>query len=350
MRILFICSAKVWGGNEKWVANTMEGLQNRHDVFFLGRAPHLQEQFGSNIPSFWAPFRSVFDWETRKIIQDIVQENEIDVIVSTKKKEYFLAGLVARGMRIRHVLRLGIVRKMRIPFWSRLVYQRLNDGIIVNAGKIKNQLHKYRWMKNHPVKVIYNGLDERCRKDKATNEEAGGFLIVSTGMLTRRKGFNVLIDAIAGLPEQYQRKLQLHILGEGREKENLKKQIQFNRLQDVVCLEGFNDPFPWLKRAGLFCLLSRNEGVSNALLEAMSCGVPVLTTDAGGSGEFINHGENGFLTPGKPHLVAGQLKQILDMPSAKLLKIGNNGEQTVKALFNHKRMVEEVESFLHNFA
>lgn len=349
MRILFICSAKVWGGNEKWLARTMRGLQARHHVFFLGKAPDLQQKFGDNIPSFWAPFGSAFDWKTKNFIRKLVLEKDIDVIVSTKKKEYFLAGLVAREMGVKHILRLGIVRKMCIPFWSRLVYQRLNDGIIVNANKIKDELYRNPWFRNHPVKVIYNGPDQKEDEEKRVNIKDSGFLIVSTGMLTRRKRFHVLIKAVAALSENYQKRLNVHILGEGREKKKLRKQIQKSGLENVVHLEGFCDPLPWLKRADLFCLLSRNEGVSNALLEAMTFGVPVLTTDAGGSGEFIKHEENGFLIKARANDVAEQLIQLINMPDDQLFNVGSNGKQTVSDLFNYNRMVEEVETFLHNF-
>lgn len=350
MRILFICSAKVWGGNEKWVAKTMAGLQKYHDIYFLGKSPELQDRFGKNFPSYWAPFRSVFDWKTKKIIYKVIKDNNIDFVISTKKKEYFLAGLVTMNMGVFHLLRLGIVRKMKVPFWSKLVYGRLNDGIIVNAFKIKEELQKHSWMKGHPVKVIYNGLEQSADGCRQIQNRASQFLIVSTGMLTRRKGYHILIDSIANLSEDYQKRLQVHILGQGREEENLKKQIQKLGLKKVIHLEGFCDPYPWLQRAHLFCLLSRTEGISNALLEAMNCGVPVLTTNAGGTGEFISQAQNGFLVRGEVNEVTEQLKQLIDLPEEQLLNIGQNGKQTVKALFSYTRMINEVETFLHNFA
>lgn len=348
MNILFICSAKAWGGNEKWVSIAMEGLRRRHNVFFLGKDSILKERFGAEIPFFTARFASVFDLTTKKAIEKIVIENSIDVIVSTKKKEYFLAGLVSRSLGIKHFLRLGIVRKMKWPFWHRLLYCRLNDGIIVNAHRIKHELLRFDWMRNHPIQVIYNGIpgiDDAPRTDYLSEP----FTIISTGMLTRRKGFHLLIEAVANMPEKLRSRVKLHILGKGREEESLKKQIKKNGLEEVIFPEGFTDPKPWLANASLFCLLSANEGISNALVEAMAAGVPVLTTDAGGAGEFIIDGENGYLVSRDVEAICHRLNELISLPSGQLKTAGEKGRETVIALFDMDRMVEELEKCLHNF-
>jgi glycosyltransferase involved in cell wall biosynthesis len=347
MNILFICSAKTWGGNEKWVSLVMDGLKKSHNIYFLGKTPLLHSRFGSDIPAFWAPFKWTFDWRTKRIISKIVKAHSVDVIVSTKKKEYFLGGLVARSFGIKHVLRLGIVRNMRVPFWSRLVYCRLNDGIIVNAHRIKSNLLKYKCFQEHPVQVVYNGLPALvCPKHE---EWPKLFTIISTGMLTRRKGFHILIEAILKLPGFLKSRVAVHILGTGREEKQLQEMIRENELQDVVHLHGFCDPVEWLSRANIFCLLSENEGISNALLEAMACGIPVLTTDAGGASEFIREGENGYLVPRNAQQVSGKISWLMQADPRRLRKTGEDGRLTVESRFNMDRMVKEVEMFLHNF-
>lgn len=348
MNILFICSAKTWGGNEKWVSIAMEGLRKRHNIFFLGKNHHLKGRFNADIPFFSARFSSVFDLTTKKEIKKVVLENRIDVIVSTKKKEYFIAGLVSRSLGIKHLLRLGIVRKMKWPFWHQLVYGRLNDGIIVNAHRIKNELIKNPWMRHHPVHVIYNGIAGVGNTPRADSVSAH-FTIVSTGMLTRRKGFHLLTEAIAGFPEMQRRRLKVHILGEGREEKSFKQQIVKKGLEEVIFFEGFTDPEPWLAEASLFCLLSANEGVSNALVEAMAAGIPVLTTNAGGAGEFIVDTKNGYLVSRDVEAIRQKLDALISLPPEQLKITGRKGRETVAALFDMDRMVEELEMCLHNF-
>ncbi len=73
MNILFICSAKVWGGNEKWSSMAIRGLSKNHQVFFLGKNPELHEKFGSKCGSYSAPFTWNFDFKTKRIIEQIVK-------------------------------------------------------------------------------------------------------------------------------------------------------------------------------------------------------------------------------------------------------------------------------------
>ncbi|WP_010662432.1 glycosyltransferase [Marinilabilia salmonicolor] len=349
MNILFICSSKVWGGNEKWVSNAMSGLKKRHNVFFIGKDNHLRGRFDSDIPFYSASFGSVLDLSSLRKIEQVVTDNQIEVIVSTKKKEYVLGGLAARRQGVRHFLRLGIVRKMKWPLWHRWVYGRLNDGIIVNAHRIKQELMRYSWMREHPVRVIYNGMPG-LKEMTVSSASTVSFMVLSTGMLTRRKGFHLLIDALAQLPEEIKSVLQVHLLGKGREEESLKTQIRKLGLQKIVSMEGFTSPDPWLKRASLFCLFSANEGISNALTEAMAAGVPVLTTDAGGAAEFIVNGQNGFLVERDVESIAAKLKELIAMHPKELRACGQKGKETVSSLFDTDRMVAELEMCLHNFA
>ncbi|WP_291862691.1 glycosyltransferase [Marinilabilia sp.] len=349
MNILFICSSKVWGGNEKWVSIAMTGLKKRHQVFFLGKDEYLKGRFDSDITFFSAPFSSVFDRFTRRQIVKVISENKIDVVISTKKKEYFLGGLAAKSQGVRHFLRLGIVRKLRLPIWHRWVYGKLNDGIIVNAHRIKRELMKYPWMRNHPVRVIYNGIPG-LKEFPVSSPSSDSFLVVSTGMLTRRKGFHLLVEVLARMSVESRSRLEVHILGKGREETSLRKQIQKYGLEEIVFLEGFADPKPWLTKASLFCLFSANEGISNALVEAMAAGVPVLTTNAGGAGEFIVHRHNGYLVGREVGEIGRKLHKLMKMHPEELAASGRNGKDTVAALFDTERMVDELEKCLHNFA
>ena len=350
MNILFICSAKIWGGNEKWISMTMQGLKTKHKVYFLGKNRELYDNFGKNITAFWAPFHSVFDFRTKAIIKGIVNEYKIDLIISTKKKEYFLGGLVARSMGTRHIIRLGITRKMSIPLWHQLIYRSLNDGIIVNALRIKEELCRYPWMRDHPIRVIYNGVSlpglTYSREKRVDNDF---FTIVSTGMLTRRKGHHILLEGLSLLPADKLRGIRVHILGTGKYESALKTIVQKRGLGKIVSFHGFSNPAYWLQRAHLFCLLSANEGISNALIESMFYGIPSLSTCAGGATEVIQDGQNGFLVERTPAGVAGKLQCIMEMPEDELRTIGEEGQKRVRTKFSMETMIHEMEAFLHNF-
>jgi glycosyltransferase involved in cell wall biosynthesis len=122
--------------------------------------------------------------------------------------------------------------------------------------------------------------------------------MVSAGTLEHRKGFDLLIDAMSKIVKEND-KVHLTLLGDGPEKENLRKQIKSLSLSDNVRLAGFQkNPFIYFSRADLFVLSSRYEGLPNAVLESLACGTPVVAFNCpGGIDEIIVNESQGVLVP-----------------------------------------------------
>ena len=92
---------------------------------------------------------------------------------------------------------------------------------------------------------------------------------------------------------------KLIILGEGKERYNLEKLISRLELNDSVCLAGFNrNPYPWYLTSDLFVLSSNWEGLPTVLVEALECGLPIVSTDCpSGPDEILENGRYGQLVP-----------------------------------------------------
>jgi glycosyltransferase involved in cell wall biosynthesis len=122
-------------------------------------------------------------------------------------------------------------------------------------------------------------------------------VVMGMGRLSREKGFDILIQAIALAREQ--RELRLVILGEGPERPHLQKLVSELGLEHAVDLPGFlENPYAYLSRAGLFVLSSLGEGFSLALAEAMACGCNVVTTNCGQEPlNMVDHGRFGSVAP-----------------------------------------------------
>jgi glycosyltransferase involved in cell wall biosynthesis len=118
--------------------------------------------------------------------------------------------------------------------------------------------------------------------------------IIYTGRLSPEKGFDVLVRSFAHLVQSLP--CQLLIIADGPEQESVVKLITEHNLDGlVVLISRVEEVASYLKASDLFVLPSRFEGLSNALLEAMSCGLPVISTRVGGSRDIIDDGVNGLL-------------------------------------------------------
>lgn len=153
------------------------------------------------------------------------------------------------------------------------------------------------------VKLIYHGVDtERFKpaENRAANDVPQ---IVSIGRLVEKKGFGDLVAACQMLHEQGQA-FHCTIYGEGPLAGELTRQIAESGLQEVVSLPGActqREIVSALQRADLFALTpfvtedGDRDGVPNVLVEAMACGLPVVSTAVAGIPELVRDGENGVL-------------------------------------------------------
>lgn len=120
-------------------------------------------------------------------------------------------------------------------------------------------------------------------------------VIVAAGRLVPEKDHALLLRAFAGMA----RPVRLIIVGEGRERPALERQARELGIAGRVALPGFDpNPFAFMRRAGLFVLSSRTEGLPSVLIEAMACGAPVVSTDCRtGPREILEGGRWGRLVP-----------------------------------------------------
>ncbi len=149
-----------------------------------------------------------------------------------------------------------------------------------------------------------------------------GRRFVAAGRLTRQKGFDRLIEAMAGLDEDD----HVTILGAGPEETALKRRVAELGLEARVTFAGFvAEPWPWFAGADAFLLPSRWEGMPNAALEALACGTPVIATpEAGGIAEVAALARPDAVTlaeAGEPlaSAMAGVAPVVLDEPRPSLL-------------------------------
>ena len=152
--------------------------------------------------------------------------------------------------------------------------------------------------------------------------------VVAAGRLGHQKGFDLLLEAFAGVVRTLGRGT-LTILGDGPERAALMAQAAALRIAPAVRLVGFQEnPFTYFAAADVFVLSSRYEGLPNVVLEALACGCPVVAFDCPhGAREIVRDAVNGVLVPPEDvtALRAAMLRMVSDHEERRRLAANARG-------------------------
>jgi len=213
------------------------------------------------------------------------------------------------------------MRARLLPYWARFFYRWADTVIAVSQG-VADELVRYVGVPAEKVKMVYNPIITPDLFHKAEEplshpwfEEGAPPVILGVGRLTKPKDFPTLIRAFAIV--RHQRPVRLMILGEGEERAELERLVKGLDVEEDVALPGFiQNPYPYMKRAAVFVLSSRWEGLPTVLVEAMAMGAPVVATDCpSGPREILQNGRLGHLVGvGDVAALAGAVISALQSP------------------------------------
>ena len=183
------------------------------------------------------------------------------------------------------------------------LWQRLRYMVYPRAAAVVVQTRDvYEWMQNEMPRVNFATIPNPARISLPQKEGSytfpAGQNVVAMGRLAPQKGFDLLIKAFAQCAQVFPT-WNLVIFGEGNERGSLESLVANHALGHRIHLPGLiAEPMSVLAEAQIFVLSSRYEGFPNVLVEAMACGLPVITTDCpSGPSEIIRHGIDGILVP-----------------------------------------------------
>lgn len=147
------------------------------------------------------------------------------------------------------------------------------------------------------IKLFYeNGVSEDFFDKQIKPEDDKRVDLLFVGRLVPYKGADIVIEAVSQLSQTIKEKIRLTIVGDGSEKDKLKKQAQELGVSDIVSFAGWVDQKETLKfytKADIFCFPSIREFGGAVVLEAMACGLPCIVADNGGVAEYVTE-ETGF--------------------------------------------------------
>lgn len=236
----------------------------------------------------------------------------------------FAAVVIGRILRlpVAVTLRGTEVPLSRFPWRRRLMVAAVNraDRVFAVADSLKRHLGRLGARTGHIMRVG-NGVDgarfrpmEKAEARRRLNIPERARVLIGVGTLCERKGFHRIIELLPGLVSRHPDLLYLIVGGSGPEgdwSDRLRARAQALGVADRVRLLGHRDPEELsrlLSAADLFVLATRNEGWANVFLEAMACGLPVVTTDVGGNSEVVCNPELGTVVPfDDPDALSGAL-------------------------------------------
>ena len=206
-----------------------------------------------------------------------------------------------------------------------------------------------------PVHVVYHGLNDDFVRLLAERNGSvsrnGHFRVLAVGRLVAKKGFDVLVEACGALAEDGV-PVEAVIVGhtaplEPEVRGRLEAAIAAHGLQGRVRLVDSMSQaqlYDEYRRASAFCLPCRvvdtgdRDGIPNVMVEAMACGLPVVSTEVSGIPELVANGENGLLVrPESPAEIAGALRRLHGDPELAR-GLGRRAEETVRAHFDGDRL------------
>lgn len=193
------------------------------------------------------------------------------------------------------------------------------------------------------ITVVGNAVDEKEFFPVHRNVRSEKYVLY-TGVLRARKGLFDLLDCAEHVCRVYS-DVKFIICGTGPFSHNLREKVRTKKLEKHVVLVGFvkrNKLVELYQNAEVHVVPSHYEGLPTVLLEAMSCGLPVVATDVCGSSEVISTGIDGFLVPPKsPKEMADVVLQLLADKDLRD-KIGNNARKTIERFYTWDKLVDNM--------
>lgn len=216
----------------------------------------------------------------------------------------------------------GLDWKTRILYSLYRNFYRFSDALIGVSENVAGLLRQVPGVRAERVHTIYNGVDVAGIAAKSAGplvdpwfSDRSTPVILGVGRLQPQKDFETLIKAFNVVRKK--KSARLVIFGEGEERQTLQSLVTQLDLDDFVRLPGFVlDPFTFMATAHVFALSSLYEGFSLAIVEALACGTPVVSTDCpSGPSEILKGGRYGRLVPvGGAEAMAAAILATLDDP------------------------------------
>ena len=322
-----------------------------------------QEEFSTGVKGFermWA--RLLFSFKAHKEITRIEQRENIDVIVAPElfAQGFFTALRLRRKFvtRIHTPMYLGDIYNERYPLKGiasilsipEMIQTRVSRARSVASYHLASKISKDWKIKKNEIKIIPNGVAVKKIRDMAQEHQRpiNNEYMLYFGRLEKRKGVHIISQALRNV---FLEKPNISMIFIGKDWGLKEKILDENKdfLKNIIFFDTMRQSrlLGYVKYAKLVILPSLFENISNACLEAMALGRPVIATYGASFEEIIKDGENGFLVrPGDSQALSSKILECLARDD--LERIGHNAYESVLNFDMTKIAQEHVKFYQSN--
>ncbi|MFH6603643.1 glycosyltransferase [Maribacter algicola] len=251
--------------------------------------------------------------------QGFLKTRKIDIIFAFLPTDTIWASICGKICGVPYIF--GGIRNSHIAYAKyaalRFVNNNLLDYTIANNYAAYESAIEFGFKKK--VMVVPNGIEMRPMRQTVNASKT--ISIISVGRLVRQKDYETALKAILELKNLTEKaySLRYRIVGSGPEQQHIETLVESFGLNNEV--ELITDPhniYELLESSDIYLCTSTFEGISNSIMEAMNCSLPVVATDAGDNSRLVLHGQTGFLAKiGDFQELANFLFEMIESPKER---------------------------------
>jgi len=356
IKILQLLVTMPVGGAEMMVADIAAGLDpGRFEVAVacLGEPGPLGEELsrrGQRVVSLGLDLKRTGLFSLVLRVRRLLQEIRPDILHTHLYHANLYGRLAALGLGLSGVVATvhNIYSRVKLHrCLANYILSRLGDCVLVFSPQVKEDVLRYDRVPAARLKMLTPGVRLEEPDPRATREEirgrlgVSGFCLGNVARLEEQKGHEDLLAAVSQVCREIPG-LTLLLVGDGSRRPRLQALVQELKLEQVVRFLGTRRDIPQILRAlDVFVMPSRWEGIPLTLLEAMGCGLPVVSTRVGRAPEIIQDGVNGCLTPvADPEVLAQAILELYREPR-KRHEWGEQARRTVREKYTLAHFMDQ---------
>ena len=359
IRLLIVTDEMEVGGTQRQIATLLEGLDKSRfspTLLYFRERSHLVDQVEhAGVETVQIPKRGAIDPGFFLRLRRFLQRGQFDVVhcfsFSGELWGALALTLVGKGRLITSIR--GVYEWYRPFQWIVKTWVTRRSFCVV-ANSQAGADYARRRMKRAarvPMEIVYNGItavslageEERARMRGSLGVRANSVMVLFVGRLVDHKNIPSLIRAFQRIDSASRYDIRLFVAGEGPERELLVRASKAMRADRLSLLGERRDVAALIQASDFLVLPSRREGLSNAILEAMAAGKPVVASRVGGNVELVAHEETGLLYPGDDDAALAEAIERLAADCHLRNSLGAAARIVAQHEFSHEAMIARTE-------